>query len=69
MKKVIFKHDECKGCGLCAAVCPKKIIFFDKSINPNGFHPATVDEQDKCISCGFCATMCPDLIITVRKEV
>jgi len=69
MEKVTFKQNECKGCGLCASVCPKKIICFDKSINANGYHPATVNEQDKCISCGFCATMCPDLIITVRKEV
>lgn len=67
-QRVSFNDQACKGCHLCASVCPKQIITFDESINPNGYHPATVKEQDKCISCAMCATICPDLIITVRKE-
>ena len=68
MPKVIFNIDRCKGCGLCADVCPKKIIELSEGIlNAKGFHPAQVTDQEKCIACAFCATMCPDAVITVEK--
>ena len=42
---VTFRQDWCKGCGLCVAFCPKKIIFLDESItNRKGYHPATVKD-------------------------
>ncbi len=69
MEKVTFKTELCKGCGLCATVCPKKIIYYDDSLNAKGFHPAVVDKQEECIACGSCAIICPDVVITVRKEV
>ena len=66
--KVSFNIDRCKGCGLCADVCPKKIIELSEGIlNAKGFHPAQVTNQEKCIACAFCATMCPDAVITVEK--
>ncbi|HHU98020.1 MAG: 4Fe-4S binding protein [Clostridiaceae bacterium] len=65
---VTFRQDWCKGCGLCVAVCPKKIIFLDESItNRKGYHPATVKDMDQCIGCANCARMCPDSIITVER--
>lgn len=27
MARVIFNEDRCKGCKLCTAVCPKKIVI------------------------------------------
>lgn len=68
MAKVTFDKDKCKGCELCIAACPKKIIQISKSkINARGYYPAEITDEDKCIACGFCATMCPDCIITVEK--
>ncbi len=68
MAKVTFATDLCKGCGLCVAACPKKIIELAKDqINKKGHSPARITEQDKCIGCAFCATMCPDCVITVEK--
>ncbi|MBQ8868665.1 MAG: 4Fe-4S binding protein [Oscillospiraceae bacterium] len=68
MAKVTFATDLCKGCGLCVAACPKKIIELAKDqINKKGHSPARITEQDKCIACAFCATMCPDCVITVEK--
>lgn len=65
---VTFRTDWCKGCGLCASVCPKKIIFLDQEVaNRKGYHPATIVEMDKCIGCINCATICPDSIITVER--
>lgn len=68
MAKVTFKEDVCKGCGLCVAACPKKIVVLAQDrINAKGFHPATVTDMEQCIGCAFCATMCPDVVITVEK--
>ena len=68
MAKVTFATDLCKGCGLCVAACPKKIIELAKDqINKKGHSPARITDQDKCIGCAFCATMCPDCAITVER--
>lgn len=68
MAKVTFNEDRCKGCRLCTAVCPKKIVLIDtEKLNIKGFHPAGVKDMDQCIGCAFCATICPDCVITVEK--
>ena len=65
---VKFDADKCKGCSLCVAACPKKIVrLSETTLNAKGFHPAEVTGQDQCIACGFCAVMCPDSVITVTK--
>ncbi len=65
---VSFDEDRCKGCALCASVCPVKIIAMDTNrINKKGYHPAGVMQMDKCIGCASCALICPDLVITVEK--
>ena len=70
MNKVTFRTDRCKGCGLCTAVCPKKIIALDTSVlNAKGYHPAVITDQASCIACAMCATMCPDCVIKVEKDV
>ena len=65
---VIFDQDRCKGCALCAIVCPKKIVELDSSVtNKKGYHPAHVTDIELCIACASCAKMCPDSVITVKK--
>jgi 2-oxoglutarate ferredoxin oxidoreductase subunit delta len=66
--KTTFIEDACKGCELCVAVCPVKIIELNKEkINDKGYSPAHVIDQEKCIACGSCAIMCPDSVITVER--
>jgi 2-oxoglutarate ferredoxin oxidoreductase subunit delta len=68
MPKVEFLEERCKGCGLCIAVCPRKIIALDQeSLNCIGFHPAGVKEMDKCTGCTICAVTCPDNVIEVWR--
>lgn len=67
MAKAIFNEALCKGCGLCASVCPKKIVALKQTLNSKGYHPAGLTDETKCIGCAFCATMCPDCVIKVEK--
>lgn len=68
MAKVTIHEDKCKGCGMCVAACPKKIVRLDEGkLNAKGYHPAGVTDMDACIGCAFCAIMCPDTVITVEK--
>lgn len=68
MAKVVVNEEKCKGCSLCVAACPRKIVkVAEDRMNTKGFRPATVEEQDKCIGCAMCATTCPDCVIEVYK--
>jgi len=68
MPEVIFDEKHCKGCELCIAVCPKKILKLDTTrVNIQGYYPAIVYNLAECIGCANCAKMCPDSAITVRK--
>ena len=64
-----FDRDRCKGCELCNAACPKKILALDlETVNKKGYHPAGVTDISLCIACASCARICPDSVITVEKE-
>ena len=68
MSKVQISEDTCKGCGMCVAACPKKILVISKSkINNKGYHVAEMTDMDACIGCMACANMCPDIAIEVEK--
>lgn len=65
--QLTFDYEHCKGCGLCVAFCPVKILYLDKnSINSQGYTLVKITDPDKCIACATCALMCPDSIITVE---
>jgi 2-oxoglutarate ferredoxin oxidoreductase subunit delta len=58
----------CKGCELCAHVCPMKIISMSKELNEKGYFCAMVHEPTKCIGCRLCAITCPDAAIKVHAH-
>lgn len=66
MGKLTIDYEKCKGCSMCVAVCPKKILQIDKNkLNLKGYNPVDIIDREACISCAMCATMCPDCIITI----
>ena len=55
-KKVYIDIAWCKGCGICAAFCPKNVLeIIDGKVH--------VKDQDGCIACGMCEMRCPDYAI------
>lgn len=58
-KKLIIKKEWCKGCGICAAFCPKKALSL-----VNG---KAVCDEGLCVLCGLCELRCPDYAIYIDK--
>ena len=56
--KTICDKEQCTGCGLCAARCPKQCISM-KSGRVGHLYPKI--NQAHCIDCGLCKRGCPSL--------
>ncbi len=60
-KQLILNRDWCKGCGICAAFCPKHVLeVVDEKVRK-------VNEAD-CIFCGQCELRCPDYAIYIEEK-
>ena len=67
--RIVIDSERCKGCELCAGVCPQRVICISESFNARGYHPAQlVDPAGACTGCGVCAIICPDVAITVYRQ-
>lgn len=47
----------CKGCGICVAFCPKKVLELDE------LGKIRITQPEKCIACGQCEIRCPDFAV------
>lgn len=57
-----IQREWCKGCGICVAFCPKKVLEMDRQ------DKAEALRLKECIGCGLCALRCPDLAIRVETD-
>ncbi len=64
---IVVDNEICKGCGLCVAACPTKVIDLHSEVNGKGYHYAYMKEPEACIGCTSCAMVCPDSVISVYK--
>ncbi len=66
--RIAVDEERCKGCELCAPVCPKGVIHMAETFNAKGYRPAMlVDPEGECTGCAICAVICPDAAITVYR--
>lgn len=66
--QVIVFHNYCKGCGLCVAKCPVKVISFSKSKLGYLSTPSVEIDNQGCIGCGICEINCPDCALKLLKQ-
>lgn len=69
MTRIVIDRELCKGCQLCAVVCPPGVLAFSMALNSHGYHPAVLADEARCTSCTACALVCPDVAITVYRSV
>ncbi len=62
LKKHHINRDWCKGCGICVALCPKKVLELDDQEKVSA-----VRAQD-CICCRLCELRCPDFAIEIETQ-
>ena len=61
--ELLIKEKRCKGCGICAAFCPKKVL----EVSLLG--KITPVRPEDCIACGQCEMRCPDFAIQGNEAV
>ncbi len=71
MAKIEICRELCKGveeCGICVAMCPKKLFSSAKELNRKGYRPPQVEKPEDCTQCLNCMIYCPDLAIAVEEK-
>lgn len=56
MKGIVYRKEQCCGCGACAQKCPQHCISMIE--DEEGFCYPVVD-NDKCVKCEMCFAVCP----------
>ena len=67
-RMVQINKDACKGCGICIAMCPVKILVFSDELNSRGVHFPRITDEEKCTECENCMIYCPDFAMVVIKN-
>jgi NAD-dependent dihydropyrimidine dehydrogenase PreA subunit len=57
-----LEPEPCTGCGICADVCPHRVILIEES-------KAQIVDKDSCMECGACEVNCPVNAVTVSANV
>jgi 2-oxoglutarate ferredoxin oxidoreductase subunit delta len=65
---IAVDKERCKGCELCVAVCPRKVLELAVELNSRGQHVAHAAAPQDCIGCLQCADICPDAAIEIDEE-
>ncbi|MBO4388090.1 MAG: 4Fe-4S binding protein [Spirochaetales bacterium] len=59
-KRLVINSAWCKGCGICAAFCPKGALEVVEG-------KVRRTEGTECVLCGNCELRCPDYAIYIEE--
>lgn len=62
MVQIIVDDKRCKGCGYCAAFCPKSVYKMGEDNKP------IIYQTEKCTFCQMCVKRCPDFAIRIEER-
>ncbi len=68
MIEIVINPDYCKGCSICIATCPKKVLQLSDHINSKGYVLPEAVNLEACSQCMLCEIVCPDLAIAVTPK-
>jgi 2-oxoglutarate ferredoxin oxidoreductase subunit delta len=68
MIEIVINPDYCKGCSICIAFCPKKVLQSSSHINSKGYTLPEAVDLEACTQCKLCEIVCPDLAIAVTPK-
>jgi len=60
-------QEQCKGCLICVAFCPKDVISASDRLNTSGYLPVAFSDDGECTGCAICALVCPEVAIEVYR--
>lgn len=60
-EKLTINPAWCKGCGICIAFCPKKVLSLEND-------KVKAHDIESCVQCGACEMRCPDFAIHVGRK-
>ena len=62
---VTIASDRCKGCELCIAACPPRVLSMSDDVNESGYRYPLL--APGCIGCSLCHAVCPDFVFDVYR--
>ncbi|MFO8059068.1 MAG: 4Fe-4S binding protein [Bacillota bacterium] len=66
VRNIHINEVNCKGCGICAAVCPRDAIEMSPDLSERGVHPPRIRDLSLCTGCRLCELHCPDFAIAIE---
>lgn len=63
MVEIEINEETCKGCGMCADVCPTDVLEKQED-----FEPTQVVKPDDCTECLSCLEICPSYSV-IHKDL
>lgn len=67
-RKIVVSEELCKGCGICIALCPLKVLGKSHKLSSRGVYPPMPISNNRCTGCRICEHYCPDFAVYVVRE-